>query len=84
MAEKAADRAILVKSENCHGCLTCQLHCSLRASGKFNPSIAFIRVDRTEDGFGYEHSFTDQCDGCEGDYLCVRWCPYETLQLEGR
>jgi Fe-S-cluster-containing dehydrogenase component len=81
MTEKGAGRAISVKSDRCHGCLTCQLRCSLRACGAFNPSKANIRVDRVEGGYGYRHSFTDNCDGCKGDYLCVRWCPYGTLGL---
>lgn len=84
MSEEGAARAILVKSDQCRGCLTCQLRCSLRACGQFNPSKANIRVNRAEGGYGYWHSFTDECDGCGGEYLCVRWCPYGTLQLEGR
>ena len=82
MARKGAGEAILVKSSQCHGCLTCQLTCSLRVSGRFNPSRARIRVDRSEDGYEYRHSFTDECDGCGGNYLCVHSCPYGTLILE--
>ena len=82
MPEKGAASAISVKSERCHGCLTCQLRCSLRACGQFNPSKANIRVDRIEEGYRYRPSFTDQCDRCRGDYLCVRWCPYGALKLE--
>jgi Fe-S-cluster-containing dehydrogenase component len=82
MAEKGAARAILVKSSQCHGCLTCQLSCSLRVSGRFNPAKANIRVDGSEDGYEYSHSFTDACDGCGGSYLCVRSCPYGALILE--
>ena len=84
MAEKIADRGISVKPDRCHGCLTCQLRCSLRTTGKFNPSKAHIRVTRIEGGYGYRHTFADECDGCEGEYLCVQWCPYGTLGLERR
>ena len=84
MNEKIVDRHILVKPDSCHGCLTCQLRCSLRATGTFNPSKANIRVTRVEGGYGYQHTFTDDCDGCGGQYLCVQWCPYGALGLERR
>lgn len=84
MAEKVTDGAILVKPERCHYCLTCQLRCSLRATGKFNPSKAHIRVTRVEGKYEYQQNFTDECDSCGGKYLCVQWCPYGTLGLERR
>jgi Fe-S-cluster-containing dehydrogenase component len=84
MSEKEKTRAILVKSDRCQGCLTCQLRCSLRACGQFNPSRARIRITRIEGEYKYRHIFTDKCDGCKGDYLCVRWCPYGTLKLGRR
>jgi Fe-S-cluster-containing dehydrogenase component len=84
MNENIADRGISVKPDRCHGCLTCQLRCSLRATGKFNPSKSNIKVTRVEGGYEYRHTFTDECDECGGDYLCVRWCPYGTLGLERR
>jgi len=49
MAEKRAVEAILVKPNECHGCLTCQLGCSLRVSGRFNPSKANIMINRSND-----------------------------------
>ena len=81
MAKKIADRGISVIPDRCHGCLTCQLRCSLRATGKFNPSKANIMVSRVAGGYEYRHTFTDECDGCEGEYLCVQWCPYGTPRL---
>ena len=84
MAEKVVNRAISVKADRCHGCLTCQLRCSLRATGNFNPSKARIKVTRLEGSYEYRHTFTDECDGCGGNYQCVRWCPYGALGLEGR
>jgi Fe-S-cluster-containing dehydrogenase component len=82
MAEKRAVEAILVKPNECHGCLTCQLSCSLRVSGRFNPSKANIMINRSKDGYEYRQSFTDGCDGCGGNYLCVHSCPYGALILE--
>lgn len=82
MSGKEVDRAISVKPDQCHGCLSCQLRCSLTAYGEFNPSKAHIRVNRIKGGYGYWQSFTDECDGCGGAYLCVQWCPYGALKLE--
>ena len=76
-------RTIKVRSDECHGCLTCQYRCSLRACGAFNPSKAHVRVHRVIGDYLYRHSFTNECDGCNGEYLCVRWCPYGALQLGG-
>jgi Fe-S-cluster-containing dehydrogenase component len=82
MAGKRAVEAILVKPNECHGCLTCQLICSLRGSGRFNPSRAHIMINRSKDGYEYRLSFMDGCDGCGDDILCVHSCPYGALILE--
>ena len=82
MTVRGSNRVIVAKSDRCHGCLTCQLRCSLRATGKFNPSEAKIKITQLEGGYKFRHTFTDECDGCGGDYLCVHWCPYGTLGLE--
>lgn len=84
MTKKLASRAILIKPDQCRGCLTCQLRCSLRAYGEFNPTNAKIIINRVKGEYGYLQSFIDECDGCGGDYLCVRWCPYGTLHLQRR
>ena len=84
MTKNEASQIILVNSAQCHGCLTCQLRCSLRACGAFNLSKASIKVNRVEGEYTYSHSFTEECDYCEGDYLCVRWCSYGALSLGRR
>jgi Fe-S-cluster-containing hydrogenase component 2 len=70
---------ILTDPERCAGCLNCQLRCSLRATGRFNPAEARIKVDLTNSGFKYVISFTDECDGCG---LCVQFCPYGALSTK--
>jgi Fe-S-cluster-containing dehydrogenase component len=80
--QTAISEAIRVHSDRCHGCLTCAYRCSLRVGGAFNPARANIRIDRVQGSYDYRHAFTDQCDGCEGEFLCVRWCPYGALTLE--
>ena len=74
-------QTIAVHAEACHGCLTCELRCSLRATGAFNPAKARIHVTRSLEGYEYRHSFAEECDGCRGEYLCVHWCPYGALRL---
>ena len=73
---------IVVDGSRCHGCLTCEYRCSLRAVGTFNPPKSRINVSRDERSYTYRHRFTDECDECGGEYLCVRWCPYGALQRE--
>jgi len=70
---------ILARPERCVGCLSCQFRCSLRATGKFNPLAARIKVEPVNGGVAYSISFTQQCDGC---YLCVQHCPYGALIRE--
>ena len=84
MAKKLASRAILLKPDQCRGCLTCQLRCSLSTYGEFSPAKANIMISRVKGGYGYLQSFKDKCDGCGNDYLCVQSCPYGTLHLQRR
>ncbi len=80
MKEERKGPPIDVLSENCTGCLTCELRCSLRFEEAFNPIKARIHVRRlvgadTE----YAVTFADDCDNCG---ICVRHCPYEALAQE--
>ena len=77
MGEKKTGPPITIYAENCTGCLTCELRCSLRFVKAFNPSRARIKVRRlgganTE----YAVTFDDDCDRCG---ICARHCPYDAL-----
>jgi len=71
-------RFIQVRSENCQGCLQCQMICSLSYTGRVNPAVANIRVERGyPDAYHFRVGFTAECrEGCK---LCTTVCPYECL-----
>ncbi|MEW6334531.1 MAG: FAD-dependent oxidoreductase [Thermodesulfobacteriota bacterium] len=73
------DLPILVEEAKCRSCFVCQLVCSLKFEGAFNPSKAAITILPVMQGSGSAHvgiSFEDKCDGCG---LCVRYCPFGAL-----
>lgn len=68
---------ILINAENCAGCLSCQLICSLTYQKEFNPARAYIQVKylgRT--GNNNRVYFTDECTECG---LCALYCHYNAL-----
>lgn len=76
------DLPIIADSTKCAGCRTCELRCSLRAEGTFNPLKARIQIRRLVKAENeYRISFTEECDTCG---ICARYCPYEALSREKR
>ena len=71
-------REILIHSKNCVGCLRCQLLCSITFQEVFNPAEAWINIQRVNEGFDYEISFTDDCTYCG---ICAKDCSYGALEL---
>ncbi len=74
---RAENAKIVINAENCAGCLSCQLICSLINQKEFNPSRAYIQVEylgRTgNDNLVY---FTDDCTECG---LCAQYCYFNAL-----
>ena len=68
---------IQVATENCTGCLRCQLACSELYIKAFNPYGACIRVVLS--GTACTIDFTDECKECG---VCVDHCLYGALQKE--
>ena len=67
------------KPDECRVCLMCQLVCSLKQKGIFNPSDAYIKISnvvKPDGGLDVGISFTDECDHCG---LCARYCVYGAL-----
>ncbi len=58
---------IQAKTENCSGCLRCQLGCSDVYAKMFNPLAAHIRVNVS--GAECSISFTEDCTECG---VCVK------------
>ncbi len=80
---RAKMQFIRVQSDNCKGCLQCQMICSLTYTNRINPAAAHIRVERgSPDFYHYAVGFTAGCrDNCR---LCATVCPYQCLTRAGR
>ena len=68
---------------SCGGCRTCELACSIKHTGKFNPSKSRIKIIDKGDKPGYkvllleeDEGGTTACDGCSTlkEPLCVTYC----------
>ncbi|MFC2001498.1 FAD-dependent oxidoreductase [Chloroflexota bacterium] len=73
------DLTIIAEANKCRACFICQLVCSLRFEGAFNPSkaaITILPVTKPDGDMDIQISFNDKCDCCG---LCVRYCPYGAL-----
>ncbi len=80
------------KLDDCGGCTTCEIACSLKQTGQFNHGISGIQIVEEKDGQGYfvriiEDPSTGRipCDGCmdiDGDPMCVRYC-HKADELRG-
>ncbi len=66
---------ILVDTENCTGCLRCQLGCSDLYTKAFNPAAARIRVGVS--GADCKIVFTAECTHCG---VCADNCFYDALE----
>jgi Fe-S-cluster-containing hydrogenase component 2 len=72
------EKMILVNSDKCTGCRYCETVCAVQHEGLCNPSLARIKVMRSEmDGF-VAPSLCRQCV----DAPCVRVCPVLALSRD--
>jgi Fe-S-cluster-containing dehydrogenase component len=75
---------LVVWRDRCRGCRSCQLACSLRRTGEFNPAASCIELDRdlvTERTAPMIRALS--CDLCGGRPVCVQACTYSALMYEG-
>ena len=63
----------------CNGCRTCEMACSFKHSGAFNPSVSAIKVSDKGDGRGFFISLAEESEGdrlmCVACRECTRYCP---------
>jgi carbon-monoxide dehydrogenase iron sulfur subunit len=60
----------------CTGCRACEVACSFHHTSAFQPSVASIRVERSEANGTVWLTLLSTCDGCQAEKLpwCVRYC----------
>ena len=70
-------KTIAVNPSKCTGCRLCELACSLRNAGEFNPTKSRIHV------MGYDEFFTlpMTCFQCEKPY-CAEVCPTNAISKD--
>lgn len=75
----ASTGQMTARSENCTGCLMCQLACSFTKTSEFSPSKSFVSIERIDKSERYEVGFTEDCDGCG---VCTQYCYYDAIEGE--
>lgn len=72
------DPVAVVAEENCSGCLICALACSFFNTPErvFNPSRAYIQVERKSGENEFRVRFQPECLHCG---ICKDYCPYGVL-----
>jgi len=70
------DLPITINADNCTGCLTCIMRCSLRFDNAFSPAAAKLTVIPFSDEKVNMIMFTDECDTCG---ICARYCPHDAI-----
>jgi Fe-S-cluster-containing hydrogenase component 2 len=73
---------LVVHSENCRGCRSCQLACSFARDGEYNPRKACIGLKRNLATEKTEPEiFAACCDLCDGEPACVSACTYGAIEF---
>ena len=73
-----SDTSMIARSENCTGCLMCQLSCSFVKTSAFCPADSFITIERLNKSERYDVRFTDECDACGA---CTKYCYYDAIEV---
>jgi len=86
---------LVVDQTKCDGCRLCELVCSLRMHGEFNPSRSAVRVSKLESRGIYIPVISPfggllldpdgkpiTCDLCGGNPRCVEICPNDAIKTE--
>ena len=56
--------------KNCTGCRLCEVACSYALSGKFNPELSNLRIDRYNGEITFSLSSACRCT----EPLCLKYC----------
>jgi len=88
---------ISVDHTRCDGCRLCELVCSLRLCGEFDPARSAVRISKNEKKGIYVPVISPfsgllldrrgkpmKCDLCDGTPRCVEICPSQAIRIAGR
>ena len=64
--------------DRCTGCSLCQLACSMRFLGGFNPHRALLRIEHVRENL---YHFPTVCNQCENPY-CANVCPVTAISRD--
>ena len=71
-------KALVIDAKKCVGCMTCELVCSGKHEGEFNPRLSRIKVIREEVEWG---GFPMICFQCESAW-CVAACTTKAISRD--
>ena len=75
------EKVLKIDIEKCIGCRTCEVACSLKNTGKINPTRSRVRVIRYEKQ-GEFHNFVPMvCQQCSTP-LCMEACPVNAISKD--
>lgn len=78
MAIGTEEKVVIFDGDKCSGCRICELVCSMRHHGEYNPKKSLIRIMANEEAGVYVPILDIQCQFC-GE--CVEACPLEALSI---
>jgi Fe-S-cluster-containing hydrogenase component 2 len=67
---------IKINFDLCTGCSICQLVCSMRLLGGYNPHRALLKIEHGRENL---YHFPSVCNQCENPY-CANVCPVQAIQ----
>lgn len=76
MVQETKERVIIFSADRCSGCRICELVCSMKHQGEYNPRKSFIRIMANEEAGVYIPVLDIKCDLCNE---CVEACPLDAL-----
>lgn len=65
------EKVLIIDMDKCTGCRICELVCSMKHHGEFNPSKSYIRVMQNDEMDINMVALGVKCDFCNE---CVEWC----------
>ncbi|MFC1887094.1 4Fe-4S dicluster domain-containing protein [Thermodesulfobacteriota bacterium] len=65
------EKVLIIDGEKCTGCRVCELACSMKRSGEYNPKHSSIKVLRNMEFDVSIPVLSRDCDFCG---QCIEWC----------